>query len=175
MCPPEKSGRCSKCLMSREQTEDISELMWRQVSNGICADKIRNRNMAYQSELRVITAAKKLASYVFTITQKAPKQFRFSLVGRMQGYVLDVVESLYRANEVYVTGPADTANRALRARYQREAMTELKLLSYVAQLSMEQQCTQPKQFEQISSQVRDCQNLLGAWEKSDRKRFGDCM
>ena len=35
------------------------------------------------SELQVITAAKNLCSYVMTITQKSPKQFRFSLVGRM--------------------------------------------------------------------------------------------
>ena len=53
--------------------------------------------MAYQSELKVITSAKKLASYVMTITQKSPKQFRFSLVAKMQAYVLDTVENLYRA------------------------------------------------------------------------------
>ena len=43
-----------------------------------------------QSELQVITFAKNLCSYVMTITQKSPKQFRFSLIGRMQGYVLDI-------------------------------------------------------------------------------------
>ena len=38
------------------------------------------------SELQVITFAKNLCNYVMTITQKSPKQFRFSLIGRMQGY-----------------------------------------------------------------------------------------
>lgn len=38
------------------------------------------------SELQVITHAKNLCSYIFTITQKSPKQFRFSLIGRMQDY-----------------------------------------------------------------------------------------
>ena len=95
--------------------------------------------MAYQSELKVITAAKKLASYVMTITQKSPKQFRFSLVAKMQTYVLDVVENLYRANEVFITAADDIPNQVLRLRYQREAMTNLKLLCYMAQLSMEQQ------------------------------------
>lgn len=47
------------------------------------------------SELQVITAAKNLCSYVMTITQKCPKQFRFSLIGRMQEYVLGIVEALY--------------------------------------------------------------------------------
>ncbi len=36
------------------------------------------------SELQVITYAKKLRSYVMTITQKSSKQFRFSVTGRMQ-------------------------------------------------------------------------------------------
>ena len=55
-----------------------------------------------QSELQVITFAKNLCSYVMTITQKSPKQFRFSLIGRMQGYVLDIVEELYYANDINV-------------------------------------------------------------------------
>ncbi len=33
-----------------------------------------------QSELSVITKAKDLCSYVITITQKSPKQFRFTFV-----------------------------------------------------------------------------------------------
>ena len=37
-----------------------------------------------QSELQVITHAKNLCSCVMTITQKPPKQFHFSLIGRMQ-------------------------------------------------------------------------------------------
>jgi len=62
-----------------------------------------------QSELQVITFAKNLCSYVMTITQKYPKQFHFSLVGRMQGYVLDIVEELYYANDIYVPLPAARA------------------------------------------------------------------
>ena len=53
-----------------------------------------------QSELQVITFAKNLCSYVMAITQKSPKQFCFSLIGRMQGYVLDIVEELYYANDI---------------------------------------------------------------------------
>ncbi len=90
-----------------------------------------------QSELQVITFAKNLCSYVMTITQKSPKQFRFSLIGRMQGYVLDIVEELYYANDIYVT-PASRTGWAQRQAHQRKAMSTLKLLSWVAQVSMEQ-------------------------------------
>ena len=124
---------------------------------------------ATKSELQVITFAKKLCGYVMTITLKSPKQFRFSLIGRLQGYSLDVVENLYEANDIYAA-PSDAAAFARREAYQRKAMSRLKLLSWMAQLSMECGAIQPKQFEQISKQTLDVQNLLGAWIQSDRKR-----
>lgn len=122
------------------------------------------------SDLQVITYAKNLCSYIMTITQKSPKQFRFSLVGRMQGYALDIVQELYFANDIYVT-VRSRAGWQTRRDHQRRAMSTLKLLAYVSQLSMEQGAIQPKQFEQISQQVSDVQNLLGAWLISDQKRM----
>ena len=127
---------------------------------------------ATQSELKVITFAKNLLSYVMTITQKSPKQFRFSLIGRMQGYVLDIVEELYYANDIYVT-PADTRGWATRLAHQRKAMATLKLLSYVAQVSMEQHAIQPHQYEQICKLAFNTENLLGAWIMSDQKRLNN--
>lgn len=55
-----------------------------------------------QSELSVITKAKNLSSYIYTITQKSPKQFRFMLVARMQNYSIDIIEHLYKANDTFV-------------------------------------------------------------------------
>ena len=57
---------------------------------------------AYQSELAVITKAKDLCSYVMTVTDKSPKRFRFTLVAKLQSYALNTIESLYRANEVFL-------------------------------------------------------------------------
>ena len=45
-------------------------------------------NTRQQSELMVIMKAKDLCNYVLTVTQKSPKQFRFSLVGCMQNLSL---------------------------------------------------------------------------------------
>ena len=80
------------------------------------------------------------------------------------------------ANEVRVL---DVRNRVrsdrLEARrdYQQKAFTNIKLLSFIAQVSMEQQCILPKQYEQITKKLYDCQNLLGAWVKSDNKRYAE--
>lgn len=126
---------------------------------------------AYQSELAVITKAKDLCSYVMTITDKSPKRFRFTLVAKLQSYALNTIENLYRANEVFVKG-SDREKAAQRLDFQHQALTELKLLGYMAQLAMEQGCILPKQYEQITKKVHDCQNMLGAWINSDRKRLG---
>lgn len=126
---------------------------------------------AYQSELAIITKAKDLCSYVMTVTDKSPKRFRFTLVAKLQNYALDVIENLYRANEVFVKA-GDREKAQQRIDFQHQALTELKLLGYMAQLSMEQGCILPKQYEQITKKIHDCQNMLGAWLNSDRKRLG---
>lgn len=123
-----------------------------------------------QSELTVITKAKDLCSYIMTVTQKSPKHFRYTFVSRLQNLALSVIENLFRANDVFVS-KQDLQSHRERLNFQRSAMTDLKLLGYMALLSMEQKCILPKQYEQIARQVSDCQNLLGAWMNSDRKRL----
>lgn len=123
-----------------------------------------------QSELTIITKAKDLCSYVMTVTQKSPKQFRFTFVSRLQNLSISVIENLFRANDVFAT-KSDVGTQKERLSFQRNAMTDLKVLGYVALLSREQGCILPKQYEQISRQIADCQNLLGAWMNSDRRRL----
>ena len=126
--------------------------------------------MAYASELSVITNAKDLCSYIMTITDKSPKRFRFTLVSRLQNYGLDIIEQLIKANEIYVPN-VQSQEMADRVNLQRSAMSRLKLLGYISELAMKQQCILPKQYEQITKQVYDVQNLLGAWMNSDKKRY----
>ena len=123
-----------------------------------------------QSELTVITKAKDLCSYIMTVTQKSPKQFRFTFTSRLQNLSLDVIEFLYRANDTFVT-KENASSREKRLEFQHQAMTDLKLLAYFSLLAREQNCILPKQYEQISRQSADCQNLLGAWINSDRRRL----
>lgn len=123
-----------------------------------------------KSELSVITKAKDLNSYIMTVTDKSPKRFRFTLVTRMQNYGLDIIENLIYANEIYV-GTSESADVQERVRLQRKAMTELKLLGYISELAMKQQCILPKQYEQITKHIYDTQNMLGAWMNSDKKRY----
>ncbi len=88
----------------------------------------------------------------------------------MQNLCLDIIECLYRANDIFVSG-GDRAARETRLEFQRKAMTDLKLLGYVSLLAMENRCILPKQYEQISRQATECRNLLGGWMNSDRRRL----
>ena len=123
-----------------------------------------------KNELTVITKAKDLCSYIMTVTDKSPKRFRFTLVSRLQNYALDVIENLIMANETFVSA-GDVRSATERMAYQRKAMTTLKLLSYMSELAMKQQCILPKQYEQITKQVFDAENMLGAWMNSDKRRY----
>ena len=74
-----------------------------------------------QSELTVITKAKDLCSYVMTVTQKSPKQFRFTFVSRLQNLALSAIENLFRANDVFVS-KTDMPSQKERLSYQRSAI-----------------------------------------------------
>lgn len=127
-------------------------------------------NQRRKSELLVITKTKDLCSYIITITQKSPKQFRFTFVTRLQNLALDAIENLYRANDVF----AIKGNQRLieqRREYQQKAMTDFRLLCYMALLACEHRCILARQYEQISQQASECMNLLGGWMNSDRRRL----
>lgn len=123
------------------------------------------------NELVVVTKAKDLCSYVLTITQRCPKHFRFTFVSRLQNLSLSIIENIYRANEVYAFGEDRKIKMQQRLDFQHAALTELKLLLYMSLLALEQKCILFKQYEQISKQAVDTQNLIGAWINSDKRRM----
>ena len=51
-----------------------------------------------QSELTVITRANELSSYIMTVTQKSPKQFRFTFTGRLQNASLNFTADIQNAS-----------------------------------------------------------------------------
>lgn len=88
----------------------------------------------------------------------------------MQNLSLDVIEQIYRANEIYMAGSDREEAQSKRLDLQHSALTSVKLLGYMALLAREQDAILPRQYEQITKLVSDVQNLLGAWINSDRKR-----
>lgn len=111
-----------------------------------------------------------MGNYIFTITDKSPKKFRFTLVAKLQQFSIDILENLYRANCVYVHNNRDTVRIERRKAYQKEAYVSLKLLAYFAWMAAEQQCILKRQYSQIARYSAEVTALLIAWAKSDKKR-----
>jgi len=131
------------------------------------------QSKSQSSELSVIMRAKDLCRYVMTITEKCPKQYRFTFTTRLQNLSMNVVQNIYMANETYVPNGSERQKKyQQRLEYQHKALTEIRMLAYFAQLALEQKVILYHQYEQIALQSANCMKLLGAWINSDRKRFG---
>jgi len=117
-----------------------------------------------KNDLYVLTKAKELSKYVITVTEKAPKKYRFTLVVRLQNYCLDIIENILLANMLHLTD-------ARRLEKQKEAGRLLELLGYFSMLCMETECILPNQFENISKLQAECLLFLGKWISSDKKRL----
>lgn len=117
--------------------------------------------MQKKSDLYVMTKTKDLAKYIITITEKSPKKFRFTLVVRLQNYILDVIENIYLAN-----AEKDKEKRLL---LQNKAKTLLSMLDYFADIAFEQDCILFKQYEQIAKQQAECLLYLNKWIASTTK------
>ena len=122
------------------------------------------------SELSVIRKAKDLSEYIFIITDKSPKKYRFTLVSRLQNYSLSIIEDLYRANEVYLK-QSTQAEIQRRREYQRRVLVNCRLLDYIAELSARNGAIAMKHYGNIAKLISDISNMTGAWMNSDANRF----
>lgn len=127
--------------------------------------------MKQENELSILVKSRKLTEYIFTITEKSPKKFRFTITAKLQNGALNAMEQLIRANEYYIKDKSQTESYQKRLNCQREAMIELKLLGYLSMIAREQECILPKQQEQIAVQLSECRKMLWAWMLSDKKRL----
>jgi hypothetical protein len=116
------------------------------------------------SELKVITECKRLNEYVFHVTEKSPRKYRYSLVERMDNLCLDVISLLYGANDIRLGEKG-------RLEKQREAQTKLRLLDYVCEMADGLKCITFDQYQFISKSVCACLRLLESWIASDLRRL----
>ena len=121
-------------------------------------------------DLRLFKEAKELCSYVMVITEKSPVKYRHTIVNRLHNLCLDVIENFYLANEVFIDETNLTSTYHLRRNYQNVALSKLQMIGFLSELAMKRGVILPKQFERITKNASTCQNLLGGWIASDKKR-----
>lgn len=113
-----------------------------------------------EREMAIFTHAKKLSEYIFVITEKSPKKYRWSIITRLQNTAVDVVDNLYQAN--FEQGEK-------RLFYQTRAGVMLRLLDHYAEIAKKLQAITTKQMFNIAKQVYEARKLLGGWTKSSKK------
>lgn len=132
------------------------------MSRQYCKDK--------ENELTVLIKAKDLIRYTFNITdsKKFPKKARFTFVNRLQDKVLTVYECLLEANEIFPRSPAEKEERR---KLQSKALSTIKQILFLIELSFEKQYISAQNCEVWIKAVLDVKYTAAAWMKKDKERF----
>jgi len=112
-----------------------------------------------QKDMAVFTHAKKLCEYIFVITEKSPKKYRWSIIARLQNYSSQIIDYLYQAN--FERGEK-------RLAYQTRANVYLHMLDFYADTAKTMQAINNHQCEVIAKQICEVQKLLAGWIKSSK-------
>lgn len=115
----------------------------------------------HDKEMAVFTAAKKLSEYIFVITEKSPKKFRWSIITRLQNASVDVVEYLHRAN--FEKGEK-------RLEYQKSALVSINLVDFLAETARVKNAISLHQTAVIGKQIVECKKLLNGWVRATKNK-----
>jgi hypothetical protein len=124
---------------------------------------IKERLALPSSELVVIVKAKSTISYIFEMTQKSPKNYRWSVVARMHALCVEILEELYAANEL----PAHSDQRIT---LQVGAIGKLKTLAFLNDFAVSQGVILAKQYENAAKMLAEVQKLAVSWARAERAR-----
>lgn len=114
-------------------------------------------------EMAVFTHAKKLSEYVFVITEKSPKKFRWSIISRLQNASVEAIENLYHANF-----EREAEDRLI---YQKKAAVSLKLLDFYAETARKKQAITIRQTGILAQYIAETVKLLNGWIKSTKRNI----
>ena len=125
--------------------------------------KITDFDNPRDKEMAVFTHAKKLSEYIFVITEKSPKKFRWSIISRLQNVSVELVEHLYRANFERV----DTT----RLTFQKCAAVNLKIIDFYAETARKKQAITVRQTGILARHIAETEKLLNGWVKSTKRKM----
>lgn len=114
-------------------------------------------------EMAVFTHAKKLSEYIFVITEKSPKKYRWSIISRLQNASVELVENLYRANF--------ERDEALRITFQKCAAVCIKLIDFYAETARKKQAITIRQTAVLAKHIAETEKLLNGWVMSTKRKM----
>lgn len=151
-----ESSASPRAVTFGETTDNIDT---RQTSRS--AFRVHDFDMPRDKEMAVFTHAKKLGEYIFVVTEKSPKKYRWSIVTRLHNSATEVVECLYRAN---VERGED------RELWLKRAQVAISLVDFYTETAYRLQALSGKQTGVIARALFELKKLLAGWIKSVRSK-----
>lgn len=120
-----------------------------------------DKRSAKDKEMQVFTHTKKLSEYIFKVTEKSPKKYRWSVVHKLHETITEVLENLYYAN-------FEPANRL---QYQNRAKVKLCLLEHFVVSAKNLGCINMHQMQVMALALTDIQKMLAGWQKATKQKM----
>lgn len=125
--------------------------------------RINDFDSPRDKEMAVFTHAKKLSEYIFVITEKSPKKYRWSIISRLQNASVELVENLYRANF--------ERDDAVRVSFQKAAAVCIKLIDFYAETARKKQAITVRQTAVLAKHIAETEKLLNGWVRSTKRKM----
>ena len=131
------------------------------------------KHVAYRSsgDYDILQKAKELAGYTLRITNNEknfPKRYRFSVVNKIQDKMLNILDCLVMAYEIYPNSKLEFDKRVL---YQKEARAGLRSLMLMVEVAANTFEIKASTFAYWTDKTVELKDHVSAWIKADVKRF----
>lgn len=123
-------------------------------------------------KFNIITKVESLVSYVFIITEKAPKKFRTDISSQLRIKAMQVQENIVRANH-YAIDKEKATKESIRKRQlsQEEVLIALNVLDSFLSLAHSVNCITTKQLSYATKLSQELCDMVVNWIESDKKRI----
>lgn len=131
------------------------------------------KHVAYRSsgDYDIIEKAKELVGYTLRITSNEknfPKRYRYSVVNKIQEKILDILDNLVMAYELYPNSKTEFDKRIL---HQKEARAGLRSLMLMIEVAANTFDIKASTFAFWTDKATELKDHVSGWIKADVKRF----
>lgn len=109
----------------------------------------------------VLLKSKEAYSLWFSMLNDFPKVHRYILGGKVEGYFLELLESIFTS--LYLPPERKIARLAT-------AISKLDGVKFFLQLCWENKCIHTEKYSELSEQLQEVGRMLGGWKKGLEKK-----
>lgn len=123
----------------------------------------------------VLQASKELAGYTLKLTMNEkhfPKRYRFSVTEKLNNKVIEIIDLLVMANELYPNSRIELERRLL---WQKQARAACRSLMTLMEIAADTFGVNAGTLEHWTGQAADVRRHITAWIIADKERFNNLI